>query len=142
MRRGDPAELMKARRHGTCTCAPPAALRWGVDGCDASSVCCHNRHGAEPRGSFETNQLFVAEARRSAEITFYDSVSGRPLFIAPGVGRSLQSFLDESSSHGWPSFRDDEVVWEHARVLPDGETCSIDGVHVYDPPRCRVVGPL
>ena len=39
---------------------------------------------------------------------FYDSVSGVPLFIAPR-GRTFEDFVDESTSHGWPSFRDEEV---------------------------------
>jgi len=29
-----------------------------------------------------------------------------------------------------PSFRDSEVVWENVRVLPDGETVSVDGTHL------------
>jgi peptide methionine sulfoxide reductase MsrB len=41
---------------------------------------------------------------------FYDSVTGKHLFSAP-VGRSLKAFLDESTLHGWPSFRDAEVNW-------------------------------
>ena len=66
---------------------------------------------------------------KSGETTFYDSVSGKPLFIAPR-GRTFDAFKwvepfvcplllpwlvctrrsrKESDSHGWPSFRDDEV---------------------------------
>ena len=33
-------------------------------------------------------------------------------------------------SHGWPSFRDSEVVWDDVRVLKDGETVSLDGTHL------------
>ena len=29
-----------------------------------------------------------------------------------------------------PSFRDEEVVWENMRVLPDGEAVSVDGTHL------------
>ena len=33
--------------------------------------------------------------------------------------------------HGWPSFRDQEVVWENVRVLKSsGETVSVDGTHL------------
>jgi hypothetical protein len=39
---------------------------------------------------------------------FFDSVSGKPLFIAPR-GRTFEQFKKESDSHGWPSFRDQEV---------------------------------
>ena len=46
------------------------------------------------------------------------------------MGRSFDEFLKESRAHGWPSFRDDEVNWEFVRVLPDGETVSVDGTHL------------
>ena len=32
--------------------------------------------------------------------------------------------------HGWPSFRDQEVVWENVRALNDGETVSLTGTHL------------
>lgn len=60
---------------------------------------------------------------------FYDSVTGKPLFKAP-KGRSWEDFNKESKAHGWPSFRDDEVVIENVRVLSDGEAVSIDGTHL------------
>ena len=60
---------------------------------------------------------------------FYDSNTGKLLFTAP-IGRSWDDFLDESRHHGWPSFRDDEVNWDHVRVLPSGETVSVDGTHL------------
>ena len=62
-------------------------------------------------------------------INFYDSVSGKLLFVAPR-GRTAAEFLAESKAHGWPSFRDEEVVWESVRVLPDGETVSTAGTHL------------
>ena len=62
-------------------------------------------------------------------MTFYDTVSCAPLFVAP-VGRSWAAFLQESSRHGWPSFRDEEVVHENVRVLPDSETVSTAGTHL------------
>jgi peptide methionine sulfoxide reductase MsrB len=69
------------------------------------------------------------EARKGGQITFYDSNTGKPLFIAP-KGRTMEEFLVESRAHGWPSFRDQEVVWQNVRVLPDGETVSLDGTHL------------
>ena len=33
-------------------------------------------------------------------------------------------------SHGWPSFRDQEVNWEEVRCLPNGETVSLAGTHL------------
>lgn len=58
-----------------------------------------------------------------------DPTSGRPLFRAP-VGRSYAEFIAESSDHGWPSFRDAEVVWDNVVVEPGGETLSVDHVHL------------
>ena len=65
----------------------------------------------------------------SGEITFYDSNTGEPLFVAP-KGRSWDSFVRESKVHGWPSFRDEEVNWDYVRVLPDGECVSTAGTHL------------
>merc|ERR1712039_972484 len=40
-------------------------------------------------------------------------------------------FLAESEKHGWPSFRDAEVVWENVRVLKSsGEVVSATGSHL------------
>jgi hypothetical protein len=55
------------------------------------------------------------ESAASGEITFYDTVTGKPLFVAP-KGRSWASFVKESKAHGWPSFRDAEVVTDNVRV--------------------------
>ena len=56
------------------------------------------------------------EIAHGKEITYRDSVTGKPLFIAPR-GRSVKKFIEESDAHGWPSFRDEEVVWDNVRVL-------------------------
>ena len=66
---------------------------------------------------------------RNGETTYYDAVSGLPLFVAPR-GRSFAAFEAESRSHGWPSFRDSEVIWDNVRVLPDGEAVSLAGTHL------------
>jgi hypothetical protein len=60
-------------------------------------------------------------------------VTGKPLFKAP-INRSADEFLSESEVHGWPSFRDDEVVWENVRVLKSsGETVSVSiSIYQYD----------
>jgi len=42
--------------------------------------------------------------------TYYDSNTGKPLFKAP-INRTMNEFVNESKSHGWPSFRDAEVNW-------------------------------
>ena len=93
---------------------------------------CFNRHYAEHSGYFAakaSTSTFLEDVDRQGETTYYDSVSGRPLFIAPR-GRSFDEFLKESADHGWPSFRDDEVVWDNVRCLKNGETVSVDGTHV------------
>ena len=48
-------------------------------------------------------------------MTFYDSVTGLALFVAPR-GRSWDDFVAESTKHRWPSFRDEEVVRVRDRV--------------------------
>ena len=69
-------------------------------------------------------------ASTGGPVTFYDSVSGKPLFKAP-VNRSVDEFINESKVHGWPSFRDQEVVWDDVRVLKSsGETVSTIGTHL------------
>lgn len=106
-------------------------LRWGCDYDTADRICNFNRHYAEHAGYFSTTK-FLKEAESKAEgekITYYDSNTGKPLFIAP-VGRSMSDFLKESRAHGWPSFRDEEVVWENVRCLKNGESVSVDGTHL------------
>lgn len=79
--------------------------------------------------SFEDDIRQVV-ASSGGPATFYDSVTGKPLFKAP-VNRSVDDFIAESKVHGWPSFRDDEVVWENVRVLKSsGETVSTAGTHL------------
>ena len=46
------------------------------------------------------------------------------------AGRTFEEFVAESKSHGWPSFRDEEVVWDNVRCLKDGECVSVDGTHL------------
>ena len=89
-----------------------------------------NRHYAENSGYWERSTTFLCEEEQTTgEITFYDSVTGKPLFYTPR-GRTWESFVRESKIHGWPSFRDEEVNWENVRVLADGECVSVDGTHL------------
>lgn len=69
------------------------------------------------------------EYQTTGEIKFYDSNTGKLLFVAP-KGRSFEDFISESVSHGWPSFRDNEVVWDDVRVLKNGESVSLAGTHL------------
>ena len=132
--------LMAPKVHGTSPKAVPTVLRWNVDPKLASRICSYNRHSAEPRGyAFGAEAVALNAGQRATytatlrqdeqPTTYYDSVTGNPLFVAP-IGRSLDDFLAESREHGWPSFRDEEVVWEHCRVLPDGEAISTAGTHL------------
>jgi hypothetical protein len=59
-------------------------------------------------GYFESTS-FINDARKTAGISgagiqFYDSNTGKLLFVAP-QNRTLEEFLVESRAHGWPSFR-------------------------------------
>lgn len=124
-------EIMKKKSHGTCANPVQERLRWGCDREIATRICCHNRHYAEfaGYGMSQTTWLSDIKKRAGEETTYYDPTTGKPLFVAP-KGRSLEEFVAESKSHGWPSFRDEEVVWENVRILPDGETVSVDGAHL------------
>ena len=42
----------------------------------------------------------------------------------------MEEFVSETNKHGWPSFRDEEVVWDNVRSLLDGEMVSVDGSHL------------
>ncbi|KAH8065155.1 hypothetical protein JL722_2062 [Aureococcus anophagefferens] len=75
---------------------------------------------------------FLAEAAEAEELEFFDSVTGKLLFVAPR--RTMAEFLDESLHHGWPSFRDEETIVENVRVVEGGdhrgELVSVDGTHL------------
>ena len=107
-------------------------LRWSCDNSTADRICNYNRHYAERSGYFKTRKDFLTDTNNFTKLTFYDSNTGNPLFVVGGdpTKRSMEEFLKESASHGWPSFRDDEVNWEHVRVLKNGETVSKDGTHL------------
>lgn len=121
---------MHKKAHGTCENPVQEKLKWNVDRANADKICCFNRHYAEYSGYFESEGVtWLSEVNREKETTYYDSVSGKPLFIAPR-GRTFDEFLRESRAHGWPSFRDEEVVWENVRCLKNGETVSLVGTHL------------
>eukprot|EP01129_Flabellula_baltica_P015598 TRINITY_DN7_c0_g1_i1.p1 TRINITY_DN7_c0_g1~~TRINITY_DN7_c0_g1_i1.p1 ORF type:complete len:192 (+),score=29.04 TRINITY_DN7_c0_g1_i1:64-576(+) len=122
-------DIMKPKAHGTCEKPVMNPLRFQCDVETADRICCYNRHYAEYSG-YWLKTTFLEDVQDSAEpVTFYDSVSGVPLFVAP-VGRTFDEFVEESRRHGWPSFRDDEVNWEYVRILENGEAVSVDGTHL------------
>lgn len=125
---GDEA-IMTPKANGTSAIPVQKNLRWGCDEKTADRICNHNRHYAEHSGYFEKTTFIDDSDGIKGEITFYDSNTGKALFAAPR-GRTMQHFLRESRAHGWPSFRDEEVLWEHVRCLPDGETVSTAGTHL------------
>ena len=123
-------ELMKPKAHGTSAVPVQKDLRWNCDAATADRICNFNRHYAEHAGYWEQETSFLTdESKKSGEIAFYDSNTGNELFTAP-KGRPFEQFVAESKVHGWPSFRDSEVNWDYVRVLPDGETVSVDGTHL------------
>jgi peptide methionine sulfoxide reductase MsrB len=120
---------MSAKEHGTSHTPVQKNLRWGCNWDTADEICNYNRHYAEHSGYFLSTSFPAEASETDGTITFYDSNTGKPLFEAP-KGRTMKEFLAESRSHGWPSFRDDEVNWEYVRVLKNGETVSVDGTHL------------
>lgn len=121
--RGDES-LMAPKQYGSSAVPVQKSLRWGVDPELAGAIGCFNRNGAEPNLYFTEQLEFTqslgwmrgVEPQNVEPTTFYDSASGKPLFVAP-VDRTMDEFLSESLRHGWPSFRQAEVVWENVRVL-------------------------
>jgi hypothetical protein len=122
-------DIMSQKEHGTSHTPVQETLRWNCDWATADRICNYNRHYAEYSGYWETTSFLSQTNGAKEPVTFYDSNTGKPLFKAP-KGRSWEQFLEESRSHGWPSFRDSEVNWEYVRVLSNGETVSVDGTHL------------
>merc|ERR1719310_785909 len=86
-------DIMAPKAHGTCEAPVQKDLLYGCDFETADRICCFNRHYAEHSGySFQHPRTFVAEMeakKPGEEVTFYDSQSGKPLFIAPR-GRTMK----------------------------------------------------
>ena len=109
-------------------------LRWGADRDAATRVGCKGNHKHEDKGSWEATGLPKAASRaeaRNATITFYETGSGKPLFVAPR-NRTMEAFLQESRSLGWLSFRDAELVVANVRALrgTGGQMVSVDGMRL------------
>jgi peptide methionine sulfoxide reductase MsrB len=120
--------IMEEKAYGTCEHPVQANLRYGCPQDKANQICCHNRHYAEHSGFWRTTGWLQAVQGQGAT-KYFDSVTGKLLFTAP-LGRTEDDFFRETTSHGWPSFRDDEVNWDVVRVLPNGECVSLDGTHL------------
>ena len=80
--------VMSKKKHGTCDKPVMQDLRYGCDIATADRICCFNRHYAEHSGyAFQTSWLKEVRGQQDP-VTYYDSVTGKPLFIAP-KGRTL-----------------------------------------------------
>lgn len=121
-------EVMSQKGHGTSEKPVMKNLKWGCDYDTADRVCNFNRHYAEHAGYWQSTG-YLKEVNRDEPTKYYDAVTGNHLFTAP-VGRAMDDYLKESTSHGWPSFRDDEVNWDYVRCLPNGECVSVTGTHL------------
>jgi hypothetical protein len=101
-------DIMRPKAHGSTEKPVMDGLRWNCSREKADNICCFNRHYAEHSGYWLKTNFLKELNKEGGPITFYDSVTGKPLFVAP-KGRTWDEFIEESSSHGWPSFRDEEV---------------------------------
>jgi len=121
-------EIMSEKGHGSSEKPVMKELKWNCDYATADRICNFNRHYAEHAGYWQTTE-YLKEVDRSGPTKYYDAVTGNHLFTAP-VGRDVESYLNESAGHGWPSFRDEEVNWDYVRCLPGGECVSVTGTHL------------
>ena len=132
---------MSGGRFGSCASELLSPLRWSADRETGNRICCHNRDRAEVFGSFASTEMPRELPEGTTNITFYDSVTAKPLFIAP-QGRSYADFIAESDYAGWPSFTIEEAIVENVRIVHphdgsifssssgEGEVCSKDGTHL------------
>jgi len=99
----------------------------------AGAVCCDVDYKAyaEPPHLFARPdvQLFK-HMNPNGTTTFYDSVCGLPVFVAP-QGRSMADFEADTTEHGWPSFRPAELVQGNSHIVnATGEVLSKCGTHL------------
>ncbi|MBV5345198.1 MAG: hypothetical protein JZU63_06550, partial [Rhodoferax sp.] len=78
-------DIMSPKEHGTSSAPVQETLRYGVSRSLADKICSFNRVFAEMGGYFEGSTLFEKDVRHivastGGPITFYDSVTGKPLF--------------------------------------------------------------
>ena len=99
--------LMSKKAHGTSPVPVQENLRWDVDRKVADRICNFNRHYAEHSGYWTSSthkflKDILGEGGKPSDyvggpITFYDSNTGKPLFVAP-KGRSFEEFFKESKA--------------------------------------------
>lgn len=78
----------------------------------SDAICCDKKYigYAEPNGFFKFPDVgLFRKVDTSGVTTFYDSVCGLAVFQAP-IGRSYDSWVQDTQEHGWPSFSADEII--------------------------------
>jgi hypothetical protein len=90
---------MSPKAHGTTASPVQQKLRWGVDRETADRICSYNRHYAEYAGYFKSTDFMkdMQNAGVETTITYYDSVSGKPLFVAPRGAFSPRRYFARST---------------------------------------------
>merc|ERR1712232_1518878 len=83
-------------------------------------ICCGdktNHYAAEKPGYYHDTSMMADLTQRiekGENITFYCSVCHAPLFtISSNGARTFLEFAEETEHHGWPSFRDGEIIWDN-----------------------------
>jgi len=148
---------MEGHLYGTCDKpidgVDPSWLRFGVDAVTASRVSCYSRQRdsgqreALTRSAqlneevidreymyycFDPPRTWIQDMYDAGEgtVRYFDSQSGKSLFEAPKL-RLMTDLIWESQKNGWPSFRHEEVDWNHVRVIEaTNEVVSVDGTHL------------
>lgn len=92
-------DIMNKKSHGTSDAPVQSELLYGVNNRLADQISNFNRMFAEPGGSFTYTTFEDEVMNAKGPITFADSVTGKPLFVAP-IGRSAEDFVKESKIHG------------------------------------------
>lgn len=98
----------------------------------ATAICCDSRTKvfAEPRFLFQNPFVnFFQNLNADSVTTFYDSVCGLPIFRAP-IGRTMSEFQADTTEHGWPSFREKEIIAENVITDKNGFVYSKCGTHL------------
>jgi len=99
----------------------------------ADAVCCDYvfKPYAEPQGTYARDDVALfSKINPNGTTTFYDSACGIPLFKAP-VGRSFADFKEDTTEHGWPSFRSEELIKGNSKIIKEtGEVVSKCGTHL------------
>jgi peptide methionine sulfoxide reductase MsrB len=133
-------------RFNTCSGPVQPGLRYNISGRTeptvpvpvdpdeslAEAVCCDDRTKvfAEPQFLFEAPDVALFSRLQEGTTVFYDSVCGAPLFRAP-VGRTAEDFRADTTEHGWPSFRPEEVVQQNVVTnTTTGLVYSTCGTHL------------